>query len=103
LVPFSSGTSMATRRTSTVGRSKSPGNRSATNPNILRSLRNTRLTETTGVGWTRAWGNLKSRELVNLCRDTIDEVADGAEHGLDRIGTAAEQCFAFLRHAGFRL
>jgi transposase len=51
----------------------------------------------------QAWGNLKSQELANLCRDTIDEVADVAEHGLDRIGTDAELCFAFLRHTGLHL
>jgi transposase len=48
----------------------------------------------------QAWGNLKSQELANLCRDTIGQVADAAEHGLDRIGTDAELCFAFLRHTG---
>ena len=51
----------------------------------------------------QALGNLKSRELANLCRDTIDEVAHVAKDGLDRIGTDAELCFAFLRHAGLRL
>ena len=51
----------------------------------------------------QAWGNPKSQELANLCRDTIDEVADVAEHGLDRIGTDAELCFAFLRHTGLCL
>ena len=51
----------------------------------------------------QAWGNLKSQELANLCSDTIDEVANVAEHGLDRIGTDAELCFAFLRHSGLRL
>ena len=51
----------------------------------------------------QAWGNLKSRELANLCSDTIHEVADVAQHGLDRIGTDAELCFAFLRHAGLQL
>ena len=51
----------------------------------------------------QAWGNLKSQELANLCRDTIDEVAVVAEHGLDRIGTDAELCFAFLRHTGLCL
>jgi len=50
-----------------------------------------------------AWGNLKSQELANLCLDTIDEVADFAEDGLDRIGSDAELCFAFLRHCGLRL
>ena len=51
----------------------------------------------------QAWGNLKSQELANLCRDTIDQVADVAEHGLDRIGTDAELCLAFPRHTGLRL
>ena len=51
----------------------------------------------------QVFGNLKSSELANLCRDTIDEVAAIAEDGLDRIGTDAELCFAFLRHAGLQL
>jgi transposase len=51
----------------------------------------------------QAWGNLKSQELANLCSDTIDEVANIAEGGLDRIGTDAELCLAFLRHSGLRL
>ena len=49
------------------------------------------------------WGNLKSRELANLCADTIDTVATIAEGGLDRIGTNAQLCLAFLRHTGLRL
>src|SRR5437868_1636740 len=49
------------------------------------------------------WGNLKSTELANLCSDTIGEVADIAEGGLDRIGSAAAICMAFLRHTGLRL
>ena len=49
------------------------------------------------------WGNLKSQELANLCSDTIDQVADMAEDGLDRIGSDAALCFAFLRHSGLRL
>jgi hypothetical protein len=49
------------------------------------------------------WGNLKSTELANLCSDTIGEVADIAEGGLDRIGSDAALCLAFLRHTGLRL
>jgi len=49
------------------------------------------------------WGNLKSQELANLCADTIDQVADMAEDGLERIGTDADLCFAFLHHSGLRL
>ena len=51
----------------------------------------------------RVWGNLKSTELANLCSDTIGEVADIAEDGLDRIGSDAPLCFAFLRHSGLQL
>jgi transposase len=49
------------------------------------------------------WGNLKSQELANLCSNTIDQVADIAEGGLDRIGSDAALCFAFLHHSGLRL
>lgn len=49
------------------------------------------------------WGNLKSQELANLCSTTIDQIADIAEGGLDRIGSDAALCFAFLRHSGLRL
>jgi putative transposase len=41
------------------------------------------------------WGSLKSKELANLCSDTIGEVAEVAEVGLDRIGSDAPLCFAF--------
>jgi transposase len=51
----------------------------------------------------QAWGHLKSQELANLCRDSIDQVAEIAQGGLDRIGTDADLCFAFLRHSGLRL
>jgi DDE superfamily endonuclease len=51
----------------------------------------------------QAWSNLKSQELANLCSDTIDEVATIAEGGLDRIGTDANLCLAFLRQSGLRL
>ena len=51
----------------------------------------------------QVFGDLKSVELANLCRDTIGEVETIAQGGLDRIGTDAELCFAFLRHAGLYL
>lgn len=51
----------------------------------------------------QVWGNLKSTELANLCSDTIAEVADNAEGGLDRISSDAALCFAFLDHSGLRL
>jgi len=51
----------------------------------------------------QVWGSLKSKELANLCSDTIDEVADSAEDGLGRIGSDAALCFAFLHHSGLRL
>jgi len=51
----------------------------------------------------QVWGNVKSQELANLCADTIGEVSDAAEDGLDRISSDAQLCFAFLRHTGLRL
>jgi hypothetical protein len=51
----------------------------------------------------QVWGSLKSKELANLCCDTIDAVADIAEEGLDRISRNAALCFAFLSHSGLRL
>jgi transposase len=51
----------------------------------------------------QVWGNVKSQELANLCADTIDNVADIAEDGLERISDDASLCFAFLRHTGLRL
>ncbi len=49
------------------------------------------------------WGSLKSKELANLCLDTIDETAGVAQDGLNRIGSDAPLCLAFLRHCGLRL
>jgi transposase len=51
----------------------------------------------------QVWGSVKSKELANLCADTIGEVAEAAEDGLDRISDDARLCFAFLRHTGLRL
>ena len=51
----------------------------------------------------QVWGNLKGRELVNLCPDTVDEAAKHADQGLNRIGNDARLCFSFLRHSGLSL
>lgn len=49
------------------------------------------------------WGNLKGKELANLCPDAIGEAAACADEGLCRIGSDTELCFAFLRHTGLTL
>jgi putative transposase len=51
----------------------------------------------------QVFGNLKSGELANLCSQTIADVQTIAEDGLDRIGSDAQLCFAFLRHSGLCL
>ena len=51
----------------------------------------------------QVWSNVKSQELANLCADTIGEVSEAAQDGLDRISSDARLCFAFLRHTGLRL
>jgi len=57
----------------------------------------------TSVRTEQVWGGLKSKELANLCLDTIDETAGFAQDGLNRIGSDAPLCLAFLRHCGLRL
>jgi transposase len=51
----------------------------------------------------KVWGNLKGKELANLCPDTIDEAAVVADEGLCRIGREADLCLAFLRHTSLKL
>jgi transposase len=51
----------------------------------------------------KVWGNLKGKELANLCPDTIDEAAVVADEGLSRIGSETDLCLAFLRHTGLNL
>ena len=51
----------------------------------------------------KVWGNLKGKELANLCPDTIDQAAQIADEGLCRIGSETELCLAFLRHTGLHL
>lgn len=46
------------------------------------------------------WGNVKGRELANLCPDTIDDAHAAAHTGLTRAGTDADLCHALLAHTG---
>jgi transposase len=44
------------------------------------------------------WGNVKGTELANLCADSIDEPAQAAHAGIDRVRADTDLAFAFLRH-----
>ena len=44
----------------------------------------------------QVWGNLKNRELANLCPDSIGEAAVSADDGLMRIGEDTSLCLSFL-------
>ena len=46
------------------------------------------------------WGNVKGRELANLCADHLDTVEHAVHTGLGRVGRSSTLAFAFLRHAG---
>jgi transposase len=46
------------------------------------------------------WGNVKGTELANLCVDTIEETAQAAHAGIQRVRSEADLAFAFLRHCG---
>jgi len=49
------------------------------------------------------WGNVKSRELANLCPETIDDAGVVADAGLCRIGNDEQLCFNLLEHTGLSL
>ncbi len=51
----------------------------------------------------QVWGNLKNRELANLCPDSVEEAAVLADDGLLRIGEDTHLCFSFLKHCGLSL
>jgi transposase len=49
------------------------------------------------------WGNVKGTELANLCVDSIEQTAQAAQAGVDRIRADAGLAFAFLAHSGLSL
>jgi len=49
------------------------------------------------------WGNIKGTELANLCADSIDEPAQAAHAGIDRVRADNDLAFAFLRHCRLSL
>jgi transposase len=46
------------------------------------------------------WSSLKGRELANRCDDTIAEVVDAADAGIQRIRSSQQLLFAFLDKTG---
>jgi transposase len=46
------------------------------------------------------WGNVKGKELANLCPDNLAEVGEALHRGLTRIGARDDLAYAFLNHAG---
>jgi hypothetical protein len=48
------------------------------------------------------WGNVKAKELANLCTNTVEEMEQTADDGLCRIGSDRKLCFASLLQAPLR-
>jgi hypothetical protein len=46
------------------------------------------------------WSSLKGCELANRCEDTIAEVAEAADAGIQRIRSSQQLLFAFLDKTG---
>jgi hypothetical protein len=46
------------------------------------------------------WANLKGTELANLPSATLGEVADAAQHGIQRVCASDELVAGFLAHTG---
>lgn len=49
------------------------------------------------------WGNVKGRELANLCADNLAEATSACREGLERVQRAQQLCMSFLKHAGLSL
>ena len=49
------------------------------------------------------WANLKGTELANGTADTIAEVADQAQHGIQRVCDSGSLVVGFLAHTGLSL
>jgi hypothetical protein len=49
------------------------------------------------------WANLKGTELANFTGDTVPEVADQAERGIDRVCDSDSLVVGFLAHTGLTL
>jgi hypothetical protein len=49
------------------------------------------------------WANLKGTELANFTGDTVGEVADQAEHGIQRVCDSNSLVVGFLAHTGLSL
>ena len=49
------------------------------------------------------WANLKGGELANSTGDTIAEVADQAQHGIQRVCDSDSLVIGFLAHTGLSL
>ena len=49
------------------------------------------------------WANLKDLELANLPTTTLAEVADAAEHGIQRVCKSDTLVVGFLAHTGLTL
>jgi len=49
------------------------------------------------------WANLKGTELANFAGDTVAEVADHAQHGIQRVCKSDSLVVGFLAHTGLTL
>ena len=49
------------------------------------------------------WANLKGQELANFTGDTVPEVTDQAQHGIQRVCDSDSLVVGFLAHTGLSL
>jgi len=51
----------------------------------------------------QVWGNVKARELANVCAEELTALRRPLHHGFARVRRQSALAFAFLRHAGLQL
>ena len=49
------------------------------------------------------WGNIKGKELANLCSDDLTLMVEGVRKGFSRIHESDHLSHSFLKHAGLSL
>ena len=51
----------------------------------------------------QVWGNVKARELANVCASEVTALRRPLHNGFARVRRHSDLAFAFLRHTGLRL
>jgi hypothetical protein len=55
------------------------------------------------IRWEFLWANLKCAELANFAGDSVAQVVDQAQHGIQRVCDSDSLVVGFLAHTGLSM